>query len=506
MRRLLASLILLSSAAACAVRQGAPGDARAAPQPGSAAADPCGEYGHDEPMARTPLEARAWAEVQRALRGTGTGIRTSGALDRAARTLAAASVSAGQDSLARQRVQDALRAAGAFDPAPTAHLAVGMADAALAALLARLDRRDATHVGIGDHEDAGGHHLVLLLTRRRARLDRFPGSVAVGAARSLRGELLGLLHARAFVTRPDGVSDEVGLTGGRAFSGRIRFTLPGRHTVEVIGTGERGPEVAALIGVSVGGAPCTVAPPSPPAAEPEELDAAEAAVAAAINRVRLGGGLKALEPSPGLSAVARQHSERMRAASTVAHVLPGDGDLAGRLAAARLPYRRAFENVASAATALEAHAAAEASPAHRSNMLAPGATRLGVGIARGSLPTGERVVYLTELLVEPSADLGADRLTPDARAREALWKERARRSLPALTNDPALEALAREAALTMRAQDLGDVGGLAEGGAAAGQSARRGRRLHHRQPSGGGPLPERGRPALQARRRRCSGR
>jgi uncharacterized protein YkwD len=460
-RRRLAALLLLSGAA-CAARQGAPGDLPAALPPPTSGS-PCGEYGLDRPGPRTALEARAWEEVQRALRGTGTRLQPSGALDRAARALAVAAARERADPLARRRIQDALRVAGAFDPSPTAHLAVGTPDALLAALLARLDRNDSTHVGIGDHEDARGHHLVLLQSRRRARLDRFPGAVAEGAERTLRGDLQGLLQPRAFVTRPDGVSEELGLGGGRAFSGRIRFSLPGRHSVEVIGTGERGPEVAALLGVSVGGARCADTPPALPAAEPETLEGAEAAVADAVNRVRRTGGLKALELSPGLSAVARHHSEQMLAANTVAHVLPGDGDLAARLAAARIPYHRAFENVSSGESALEAHAAAEGSPAHRSGMLAPEATRLGIGIARGALPTGERIVYLTEILLEPPADLVADRLTPDARAREALWGERARRSLPPLTSDPALEALAREAALAMRARDRGEVGGLAEG-------------------------------------------
>lgn len=458
----LAALLLLSGAACAAARQGAPGDLPAA-RPPIASGSPCGEYGLDRPGHRTALEARAWAEVQRALRGTGTRIQPSGALDRAARALAAAAARDGSAPLARHKIQDALREAGAYDPSPSAHLAVGTADALLAALLARLDRSDSTHVGIGEHEDARGHHLVLLQSRRRARLDRFPGAVPEGAERTLRGALRGLLQPRAFVTRPDGVSEEVGLGGGRAFTGRIRFSLPGRHAVEVVGTGERGPEVAALIGVSVGGARCAEPTPALSAAEPETVEGAEAAVADAVNRVRRGGGLAALEPSPALSAVARRHSEQMLAAGTVAHVLPADGDLAARLAAARIPYRRAFENVSSGSSALEAHAAAEGSPAHRTSMLAQQATLLGVGVARGALPTGERIVYLTELVLEPPVELAADRLTPEARAREAIWGERARRSLPPLTSDPALEALAREAALAMRARDRGEVAGLAEG-------------------------------------------
>jgi uncharacterized protein YkwD len=419
-------------------------------------------YGGDAPGARTPLEERTWIEVRRALRGTGTNLSASGALDRAARALAAGAARGASDPLARHRIQEALRAAGSFDPAPTAHLVTGAPDALLAALFARLERNDATHVGIGDDEAGGIHHVVLLLSRRRARLDSFPGAVAPGAARPLRGELLGLLHPRAFVTRPDGTSEELRLEGARAFSGQLRFALPGRYAVEVMGTGDHGPEVAALLGVSVGGAPCAVDAATPAASEPDSVEAAEAAVIGAVNRLRRANGLSALEPSPELSAVARLHSGQMRAARTVAHVLPADGDLAARLAAARIGYQRAFENVASGASSLDAHAATEASPAHRANLLTPAATRLGVGIARGALATGERVVYLTELFLQPSADAAEDRLTPDARASEALWRERERRALPPLTRDPALEGLAREEAIAMRAADRGEVTGLTE--------------------------------------------
>jgi uncharacterized protein YkwD len=318
--------------------------------------------------------------------------------------------------------------------------------------------------------DGDVHHVVLLLSRRRARLERFPGAVEVGAEGSLRGELVGLHHPRAYVTRPDGFAEEVALQGGRAFAARLQFPLPGRYTVEVLGSGERGPEVAALLGVSVGGARCERDPPPRPlAAEPEDPGAAEAAVVEAANRARRAHGLPELPRSAELARVARRHSERMLAARTVAHVLPGGGELADRLGAERIPFRRAWENVASGGSALDAHAATEASPAHRANLLMPSASAIGVGVARGALPTGEPVVYLTEILVEPPGDLASDRLTPDARVREALWRERARRALPALTNDPGLEALARRAASAMRAADSGEVGGVTEAALKAGR-------------------------------------
>src|SRR5512145_1076629 len=148
------------------------------------------------------METRAWGEVLRAFRASGVSLRPSGALDRAARTVAARAARGEPKPLARELVQAALRAAGSFDPAPTAHLASGPADQALAALLARVDPGEATHAGIGEVEVSGVHHVALLLSRRRARLEPVPGAAAPGSTPRLHGELVGLLHPRVYVTGP----------------------------------------------------------------------------------------------------------------------------------------------------------------------------------------------------------------------------------------------------------------------------------------------------------------
>lgn len=461
--RLLPLLLLGTLLPGCAAAPSAP-DRAPSSLPGDAAGDPvapaCGAYGDETAPVRSAPEERAWSELDRARRPDRR-LTPSGPLDRAARALARGAALGAPDPISRRRVQDALRAAGAFDPAPEAHLASGAADEALTALLARAGDAAATHGGVGHAESDGVHHFVLLLSQRRARLDPFPGAMAPGGEAELGGALLGLLHPRAWVTRPDGTSEELPLQGGRSFKARVRFPAPGLHALEVVGTGPRGPEVAALLAVSVGSAPCAAGAPTTFAPEPEDPGVAEEAVVAAANRLRRGAGLPLLTPSPELAAVARRHSEAMRRTGIVAHALPGGQELARRLRDAGIPFRRAFENVASGPTSLEAHAAAEASPAHRANLLAPAASSIGVGIARGRLATGETAVYLTEILVEPPPESGADRLTPDVRVREALWRERARRALPPLTHDPALEALARQAAGALRREDGAEVEGIA---------------------------------------------
>jgi uncharacterized protein YkwD len=452
--RRLALILLLGSSCAGARLQ------TTSPVPGAAVAPgarPCATYGDEGTIERTPLEERAWAELGRARRAGR--LAPSSALDRAARALAAAASLGAPDPLSRLRVQEALRVAGAFDPAPVAHLSAGSVDAALAALIARGAAGDASHAGVGVAEQGGVHHLVLLLSRRRVRLDRFPGALPPRAEATLSGALEGLLHPRAWVTHPDGRSEEVDLVGGQRFTASVHFAAPGVHAVELTCTGPRGPEVVALMAVSVGGAACSVPAPRAASPEPEDPRAAEQAVLAAAHRARAAAGLPPLAHSPEVSSAARRHAEGMRAAGLVAHVLPGGKELADRLRDAGIPFRRAWENLASGPSALEAHAATEASPAHRANLEVPAATSIGVGIARGTLATGEPVTWLAEILIEPPADPASDRMTPDARVREALWRERERRGLPPLTSDPALDAIARRAASELRAGDGGEVKG-----------------------------------------------
>ena len=91
----------------------------------------------------------------------------------------------------------------------------------------------------------------------------------------------------------------------------------------------------------------------------------------------------------------------MLAAGTVAHRLDGGGDLAERLAGSGVRFRSARENVARGDGAVDAHRAMVESPAHLANLLEPRVELMGLGIARGALPGGQPVVYLTEILVEP---------------------------------------------------------------------------------------------------------
>jgi uncharacterized protein YkwD len=417
-----------------------------------------GSYGPEPETHLAPIE-RQLLEVASAALG---GARASSALSVAARELAgraAAGELAASSGLASREV---LARALCYDPSPAVYSVRARPEDAAEALARLLPGSSASHVGAGAVDREGLLHAVVLAVQRKAALDPFPREVPAGGAAVLSGTLArGLRSARVFVGRPAGDVREVdnAATGAR-FRARIAFPERGAYTVEVIGDGARGPEVAALLTVAAGGARLEASPAAGVGADdPGDPAAAEARIVQAINATRARRGLPPVQATGDLAALARRHSAAMRDAATVAHVLPGSGEIGERLRRAGIPYRAAFENVAQGPTGQAAHAKIEESPAHLANVLAQ-AAQVGVGIARGALPSGAPAVYLTEILVEPPDDGRQSALTPDARVREALWRERARLGRAPLLADAALDALAREAAEAMRRADTPDAGDL----------------------------------------------
>jgi uncharacterized protein YkwD len=418
------------------------------------------EYGREGAVAPTALEARVLEVLRSRLRPAP---RSSPALSAAARLLAAGAATSTRDPLGRTALRAALARSLSTDPAPAVFLVSSAPEDTAAAVARALPRGGATHAGAGAVERDGRVWVVVLLSDRRASIDPFPREVAAGARAVLSGALApGLGRPRVFVGRPSGAVVEAGGGTGRSFRVPLSFPDRGRHVVEVVAEGAAGPEVVALLTVAAGGAALEAEPRPDPRREPPDLAVSEAGVLAALNATRARHGVAPLAAAPEVATVARRHALTMSLTGQVAHVLPGSPAVATRLQRAGIPFRRAYENVARDSTALEAHATAEDSPAHLANMLRPAATRAGIGIARGRLPSGDPIVYLAEVLIEPTDDGAASRLTPDARVREALWAERARLQLRPLTADPALDALARDAAAFMARRDDPQPDGVAD--------------------------------------------
>jgi uncharacterized protein YkwD len=103
----------------------------------------------------------------------------------------------------------------------------------------------------------------------------------------------------------------------------------------------------------------------------------------AVNQTRAAHGLRALRIDVRLVRAARSHSQEMLRGDYFTH-----GDFHGRMVAFHVQGPTAGENLAwgNGQYATPATVIAEwlASPEHRANLLRPGWTRIGIGLARGT--------------------------------------------------------------------------------------------------------------------------
>jgi hypothetical protein len=113
-----------------------------------------------------------------------------------------------------------------------------------------------------------------------------------------------------------------------------------------------------------------------PLADPE----AEHELLKLVNDERTSRGLAALELDPRLVPIARQHSEEMFTLKYFGHQSPVTGSPFDRLAAAKITYSRAGENLAYAHSVAVAHRGLMDSEGHRENILRPEFTRIGIGV------------------------------------------------------------------------------------------------------------------------------
>ena len=124
---------------------------------------------------------------------------------------------------------------------------------------------------------------------------------------------------------------------------------------------------------------------------------AEQQLLALVNEERTSRGLAALVADPRLVTVARQHSEEMFRLKYFGHQSPVTGSPFDRLAAAKIPYTRAGENLAYAPSVVIAHRGLMDSEGHRENILRPEFARIGIGVIAAG-PYGR---MFTQLFLTP---------------------------------------------------------------------------------------------------------
>ncbi len=363
-------------------------------------------------------------------------------LSRAAQQVAKRALVKGvEEASSLLRVTAAISKNGGWDPSPVAIVIRGDPTKLVQMLNAHaLAEEPVSLVGLAAVERDGESAATVLLARRKMDLDAFPRSFAKGSNvdRRLCGALREpLTSGEIFITRPGG---EVERQDFRPINGKrcaqLRFSTNGRHTVEVLGSGPRGPEVAALFFVDVG---AIGSDDELVAAEPaNDLDA-RAQVLVRINALRLRMGLGAVKPDAALDAIAQNWATRLAHENFFSHVDPNGADLVDRLHAANYPIAAAGENLGLSSGPLSAHFGIEHSPGHRRNLLEKTHQVLGIGLATRA----DGMTVLVEVLAQPVAatPILAD---PVGAAYAAIAQERARRHLRPLAKNAVLEALAQQ--------------------------------------------------------------
>ncbi|MFZ5439151.1 MAG: CAP domain-containing protein [Myxococcota bacterium] len=372
------------------------------------------------------------------------------ALSRAADELARRALSHGvQEATGLLNVTNAISRQGAWDPNPV----VVAVRASLEQLEAELRKQDlgtepSTHVGLGLALGQERGALIVLLARRRVEL----APVARSHPKPVRHERVcgalaePLQSAELFVTRPEGSVERLAMKReGDTHCATLDFPTRGRHAVEVLATGPRGPEVAALLFVDIG----AVRTESEDAlAEPSDDKAARAALLTRINALRLQLGVPAVTPDPALEAVAQAWAERLARENFFSHVAPDGSTLKQRLVEAGYRFTAAGENLGLSSGPLAAHFGIEHSPGHRNNLLEAGHRRLGLGLAKRS----DGLEVLVEVLAAPaSVD---DEKDPLGSVYASIDAERKRKNLSPLKRNSVLESLAQSHARKALEADL----------------------------------------------------
>ncbi len=257
-------------------------------------------------------------------------------------------------------------------------------------------------LGVGVSRTEGEVGVVVLLGSAVVQLQPVPRSLRGGETTRVEGRIpVGFTQPQVVVTTPGGRTGRLPLNAkALGFSSQFRcLEGAGRYDVEVLASGPRGPEVMVNVPVY-----CDEEPPSRLELRPDTVfgdatspAAVEQAMLAAINRERQKRGIAPIKSDPRLVKLARAHSRDMAEQRAISHLSSRGEDAQVRVQAAGLSPRLVAENVGTATTASAVHEGFMGSPGHRSNVLDPRATHVGVGAVEGLAPNGLMVWYVSEL-------------------------------------------------------------------------------------------------------------
>lgn len=415
-------------------------------------------YGAPAPWTASGTEAAIGTRLQR------LGLREDAGLSRAMRELAR--LAPARTNIPAGLTDGLLAWAGVADPAPRLvvveleqdsvgchRTAARACEPAIADLVEGVGAVAAgQRYGVGVARTArGSTRMIVAVLERAVQLEPIPVRVRSGGRVELRGTLLGgRARPSVEVTVPAGGARTLaaGTDDGTAFTTSLACDAgDGAYQVEILADGPHGVEVAANFPLY-----CGVAVPKVLLAELEDVDRdvapddIEAMSLALVNETRRARGLPELQWSEPAARVARAHSRDMREHGFVGHVSPTTGDVAARLARARIDAAVVRENVARGYGPSGIHQSLMRSPGHRANLLADDVTHVGIGVVFGppesAAADAPRPMFLTQnFLRPPGADAPAPaEMLPTLQQRVATLRREA--GLAAPQWDPALDAIA----------------------------------------------------------------
>jgi uncharacterized protein YkwD len=261
-----------------------------------------------------------------------------------------------------------------------------------------------TRLGVGVHRSDSELAVVFAFQAQNLELKPLPRALDPGLVAHVEGRLLeGFRIPKVIVTATDGTVTDLRVKGtADRFEADLgcRRDRPGAFQLEIAADSDRGPAVLGNFPIYCGVEPPARSPPlvidTSGSAEPEEV---EAEILALVNRDRTKQGLWPVRMDRRLSEVARAYSQEMAATGMVAHVSPRTGNSADRLNRARVSVRLVGENVGRAYSASDAHRGFMASPGHRSNVVDPRMTAVGIGVVRGQPESRAIPLFITEIFV-----------------------------------------------------------------------------------------------------------
>jgi uncharacterized YkwD family protein len=127
----------------------------------------------------------------------------------------------------------------------------------------------------------------------------------------------------------------------------------------------------------------TPAPVTNPTTLPAGLTVEEQQMITLVNQERVKAGVKPLQVDMRLVKVGRMKSQDMINNHYFDHMSPTYGSPFDLMKAQGITFRTAGENIAGNWTVQAAHTALMNSPGHRSNILSPNYTSIGIGIIKG---------------------------------------------------------------------------------------------------------------------------